>query len=108
MAEPQRGVRRFRADLDPAPAEAGKRVLIDKPGAEVGVAAAAAAVVIPAVLVIVAELKREVTGRPLRADPAGEMLNPLPGTDWRRDAEELDSRSSAVSVVAPEHLVCGA
>lgn len=104
-AQPERGVRQFRADLDPATAEAGQRVLIEEPGVEVGVAAAAAAMVVPTELVVVAELQSEVTGGPSRADLAGALLDPLPGADGRRGAEELGSCSSLVAVLAPEHLV---
>lgn len=80
-------------------------MLVEEPGVEVGVAVAAAAMVIPAELVVVAELQRVVTDGPTGADPAGPLLDTLPGADGRRDAEELRSRSSLVAVLAPEHLV---
>src|SRR5437879_1880089 len=104
-AQPEWGVRQFRADMDPAAAEAGQQVLIEQPSIEAGIVAVAVATVIPAELVVVAEFQRAVPGGPLGADPAEPLLHALSGAHGRCRAEELGSRSAPVAVLAPEHLV---
>lgn len=80
-------------------------MLIDEPGVEVEVTAAAAALVVPTKLVVSAERHCAVTSGPPGADLAGPLLDPLPGADGWRGAEELGSFSAQVAVFAPEHLV---
>jgi hypothetical protein len=77
--QPERGVCEFRADLDLAIAEARMRLLIDEPGIEVEVTAAAAALVVPTKLVVAAERQCVVPSGPPGADLTGPLLDPLPG-----------------------------
>ena len=76
-AQAQRRERLLGADVDEAAPVAGARFLPGQPLIEVDGGAVPGTVVIPAELVVMTQSQRQVTGRPVRANPARLLLHSL-------------------------------